>query len=91
MRHRQKTGCSLPIKTIETIRKMRREEKTLKEIQDATGLTQKQVCGFLSRYGSEYGIPVRQRAPSNYRKEFDKLWHGVIPCGHWMITKPWRL
>ena len=20
---------------------------------------------------------------------FDKLYHGPVPCGHWMITKPW--
>jgi hypothetical protein len=26
------------------------------------------------------------KAPS----EFDREWHGPVPFGHWMITKPWR-
>ena len=26
-----------------------------------------------------------------YKQEFDKLFSGPIPCGHWMITKKWEL
>lgn len=22
-------------------------------------------------------------------KDFEKQWYGVIPCGHWMVTKKW--
>ena len=28
-------------------------------------------------------------APRFNLKDFEKQWHGVIPCGHWMITKKW--
>lgn len=84
---RMEGSCELPQQKIDIIRKMRRENATLQEIADAVGLTRSSVAHFVKRHGATYGIEVRQRAAPN----FDKLWHGVIPCGHWMITKPWRL
>lgn len=36
---------------------------------------------------------ARRRATETGEKklsEFDKAYHGKIPCGHWSITKPWR-
>lgn len=36
---------------------------------------------------------ARRRATETGEKklsEFDKAYHGRIPCGHWSITKPWR-
>ena len=27
---------------------------------------------------------------SKTEKTFENAWRGVVPLGHWMITKPWR-
>lgn len=82
---RIKGSCELPQQTIDIIRKMRRQDATLQEIADAVNLTKHAVGHFVKRHGSTYGIAVRRRSAPN----FDKQWHGVIPCGHWAITKPW--
>jgi hypothetical protein len=82
---RIKGTCGLPQQTIDIIRKMRSKDATLQEIADAVGLTRHAVSHFVKRHGRNYGIAVRHRSAP----EFDKAWHGVIPCGHWMITRPW--
>ena len=82
---RIKGSCELPQQTIDIIRKMRSRDATLQEIADAVGLTRHAVAHFVKRHGHTYGIAVRIKSPAN----FDKQWHGVIPCGHWAITKPW--
>ena len=90
-RHRANTGCSLPIETIETIRTMRRNEASLAEIAQATGLKRNQIAHFLNRYGATYGIAVRTKAKNRQVSEFDKQWQGSVPYLHWTITKPWRI
>ena len=84
---RVKGSCELPQQTIDIIRKMRSKDATLQEIADAVGMTRHAVAHFCKRHGHTYGIAVRHRSPP----QFDKQWHGVIPCGHWMITKPWGI
>ena len=78
-------SCELPQQTIDVIRKMRSRDATLQEIADAVDMTKHAVAHFVKRHGHTYGITVRIKSPAN----FDKQWHGVIPCGHWSITKSW--
>jgi len=53
------------------------------------------VRQYVSLNGKKLGIvprKVRVRTQAPRRKlntEFDKAWHGNVPYGHWMITKPW--
>lgn len=82
---RIKGSCELPQQKIDVIRKMRRHDATLQQIADAVDMTKEAVGHFVKRHGATYGIAVRRRSAPN----FDKTWHGVIPCGHWMITKKW--
>lgn len=84
---RVKGSCELPQQTIDIIRKMRSKDATLQEIADAVDMTRNAVAHFCKRHGATYGIAVRRRDIP--KSVFDKQWHGVIPCGHWAITKPW--
>jgi hypothetical protein len=84
---RIKGSCELPQQTIDTIRKMRSRDATLQEIADAVDMTRHAVAHFVKRHGHTYGIEVAVKARRN--GGFDKEWHGVIPLGHWSITKPW--
>ena len=50
------------------------------------------VAKYISRNKETLGLE-RRSMTQVYRKpnpkSFDELWSGVIPYGHWMITKPW--
>lgn len=84
-----KGSCNLPMEKIEIIRKMRRNDASLDEISEATGMSRSRIAHFLGRHGSTYGIAVRRRAKKSERTDFEKAWYGRVPRGHWMITKPW--
>lgn len=62
---------------------------TASEISDRLGGSTNSIRQFACRYREQYGLAKREGGNTPPRKDFDKLWHGVIPCGHWMITKPW--
>lgn len=72
---------------ITTLRKMRCQGATIQEIADSVGRTKHSVSTFIKNHAHKYGIEVASRTLHN--GDFDKEWHGVIPCGHWMITKAW--
>lgn len=67
-------------------------------IADEIGKSLASVKQALSKVRKERNLPHRDikqiianRGTCNKRmSEFDKAWHGSVPCGHWMITKPWR-
>ena len=62
---------------------------TASEISDRLGGSTNSIRQFACRYREKYGLAKCEGGNTPPRKDFDKLWHGVIPCGHWMITKPW--
>lgn len=62
---------------------------TASEIADRLGGSINSIRQFACRYREKYDLVKREGGNTPPRKDFDKLWHGVIPCGHWSITKPW--
>ena len=72
---------------IDMIRKMRAKGATLTQISDKVGKTYGSICNFIQQHGHRHGIEVAVKV--QHKGGFDKEWHGVIPCGHWMITRPW--
>ena len=66
------------------------------EIAKALNRKRSTISMFVSRHAKELGIKQRMhlcyggRPKSTKLVPFEKQWHGVIPRGHWMITKPWR-
>lgn len=76
-------------KQLETFVTMWHEGYTAQEIANALGGSINSIRQFACRYRKKYKLETRAGGYVNPRKPFDKLWHGVIPCGHWMITKPW--
>ena len=62
---------------------------TAAEIADRLGGSINSIRQFACRYREQYGLAKREGGNAPPRKDFDKLWPGVIPCGHWSITKPW--
>jgi len=72
---------------IDLIRRMRAKGATLTQISDKVGKTYGSICNFIQQQGHLHGIEVAVKV--KHKGGFDKEWHGVIPCGHWMITKPW--
>lgn len=76
-------------KQVEKFVTMWHEGYTAKEIAHALGGSINSIRQFACRYRKKYGLEKRDGGYSHPRKPFDKEWHGVIPCGHWMITKPW--
>lgn len=59
------------------------------EIGDAIGKSKYSVRQFMYRNRQKYGFEKKQPGRPFLKTEFDKAWHGVVPCGHWTITKPW--
>lgn len=64
-------------------------------IGKALGIRGTTVRTYVKRNRERLGLEPRKTQwdkdipRSVYSSSFDKLWHGVIPCGHWMITKSW--
>ena len=55
------------------------------------------ISMYVQRHADRLGIKKRMeqcyggRPKSTKSKSFEKQWHGPVPCGHWMITKPWGI
>ena len=73
------------------------EDKSNYEIALAVGKTQAAVKAQIVKVRKERNLPYRDKAVSYMKRrdlpkietEFDRAYHGSIPCGHWLITKPW--
>jgi hypothetical protein len=80
----------------ETLVSLWKQKYTAKYIGDKIGKNPQAVRQYVSRHKHELGLTARDF--KNWKNVKDKLgaerfneqWHGIIPCGHWMITKPWR-
>jgi hypothetical protein len=77
-------------KDVKKLIKMWEEGSTAVEIGDAIGKSKYSVRQFMHRNREKYGFEKKQPGRPFLKATFDKQWHGVVPCGHWMITKPWR-
>ena len=74
---------------IKTFVSMWHNGHTAPEIANALNKSVNSIRQFASRHREQYDLEKREAGRHVPRDSFDKLWHGVIPCGHWMITKPW--
>ena len=81
---------------VDTCVDMWREGHSSVEIGDSIGKDKSHVRMFIYRNREKYDLEKRNtgRWDSDQKRipvsEFDKQWHGSVPLGHWMITKPWR-
>jgi hypothetical protein len=52
------------------------------------------ISQYLCRHREKLGLEKRMEPvggrPKKKNVGFEASWHGPVPCGHWMITKPWR-
>jgi len=62
---------------------------TATEIGDRLGKSMASVRQFIHRNRKKYDLEKKEAGRHMPRDSFDKLWHGVVPCKHWSITKPW--
>ena len=60
------------------------------EIGNAIGKSMQSVRQYIHRNREKYGLEKKEGGRHRPISEFDKQWHGAIPFGHWMITKPWK-
>ena len=77
-------------KDIETLVHMWGDGYTATEVGNAIGKSMASVRQFIHRNRKKYDLEVKEGGRYVPRQSFNKQWHGSIPCGHWMITKPWR-
>ena len=78
----------------ELLKKLWKLGHTASEIAEeiGNGRTTDQVRMFVSRNRKELALtrrPVTNWKVLHKTTHFESLWSGPIPCGHWMITKPW--
>lgn len=81
----------------ETLVQLYKQNKSNQQIADDMGKTWAAVKSQVSKVQKMFNLPLRDKRLSYEKRrdyvktesEFDKQWHGVVPCGHWTITKPW--
>jgi hypothetical protein len=68
---------------------------SVKEIADTLEKTPDSIKMYVQRHRRRLGLSKREFVRVHRAKsqcpEFDRKWYGAVPCGHWSITKPWRL
>ena len=77
-------------KDVEKLVEMWQEGKTATEIGHALRKSQYSVRLFVHRNRHKYDFEKRAPGRPFSRTAFDRHWHGIVPCGHWMVTKPWK-
>ena len=79
-------------KDIETLQRMWREGYSSYAIADAVNRKPNSVRQYVANNRDLLGLSKRTRyevKPYKSVTEFDKLWYGSVPFGHWSITKSW--
>jgi predicted ArsR family transcriptional regulator len=63
------------------------------QIGKELGVTKRSVQRHVAKYRDRLGLEPRtgRFTPGRPQKLFEKEWHGVVPFGHWTITKPWSV
>lgn len=81
---------------IEKLVSLYRQGVTLDKMAEELDTPITTIKSRISSVREEYNLPYRdpkqvKRKPRSRTTEtrFDKDFSGPIPCGHWLITKPW--
>ena len=77
---------------INTLVRLWREGSSVQQIADVLGTSRSSVKMYVQRHKEELGLERRTQKTDNmksFRDSFNKQWHGSVPYGHWLITKPW--
>lgn len=68
---------------------------SVKKISKEIGKSNSSIKMYIQRHRNALGLTkrefVRVQKNTSELNDFDRTWAGSVPCGHWMITKPWRL
>lgn len=84
---------------VQTLLELWNDDVVISKIAEELGRTEPQVKMWLRRNRENYGLAPRENefykrkreAKTSYEdSDFEKLWKGSVPRGHWLITKPWR-
>ena len=91
-----------PQEKVDRLIKLYLDEIPLKQIAIEMGISYGSTKAMLTTLRKRgYDIPLRDQKRAQARRRatlksgqrvitnFDLSYHGAIPCGHWMITKPW--
>ena len=78
-------------KDVNTLVKMWKEGVSSNKIAAYLKRRPSAITQYVCRHREELGLEKRANSFGGRprRGDFDTRWHGVIPLGHWMITKPW--
>ena len=92
-----------PQEKVDMLLKLYSEDVPLKEMAVKMGISYGSVKAMLTALRHRgYDIPLRDQKKAQARRratllsghrvvtDFDRAYHGPVPCGHWMITKPWK-
>ena len=79
---------------VELLKKLWAEGLTSAEIGQKVGKNAASVRGYVSRNRKALKLKQREEAHNLHLKpkshqDFERLWSGSVPRGHWMITKSW--
>jgi len=79
---------------VELLKKLWREGLTSADIGQRVGKSATSVRGYVSRNRKRLKLEMREEAHNLHlrpvsEQNFEKLWQGSVPRGHWMITKAW--
>lgn len=70
---------------------------TINQIAHELGRNMAQVKTYIYRNREKLNLERRvnyflsETIKSETISDFEKEWKGPIPCGHWLITKPWKV
>ena len=80
---------------IDSLVEMWNEGISVREIAKDLDKSDASIKMYVQRYRDKLGLARREFIRVERAKaqdpEFDRKWYGTVPCGHWTITKPWRL
>lgn len=77
---------------IRTLQRMWREGYTSLDIGKAVNRSPSTVRQYVVNNRDNLGLHKRyapQKTDYRNQSEFEKLWYGSVPFGHWSITKSW--
>ena len=94
-------GFSLPWteEEINTLVRCFKEGMNNAEIAQEVGRPENGVKNILRTRRKQLGLPKRPKTSYSRKRKsedippsaFDIAYHGPVPCGHWLVTKPWGI
>ena len=92
-----------PQERVDRLIQLYRDEIPLKQMAVELGVSYGATKAMLTALRHRgYDIPLRDQKRAQARRratlksgqkvvtDFDRAYHGPVPCGHWAITKPWK-